>query len=184
MPPVIANTPPVFLTLTSTRRTGWWLWGCALSVVGAGMLFFFDPAQHGFYPRCLFHSATGLHCPGCGVLRGLHRLLHGHPLEAFRMNPLAFTLLPTMAGVCLWRPSRSRFGFCEMSRSTPSACWRRRPEASYYFVVAFTWEESSITSCQSLLLPKSKPRCVQPRIGKGRARPSHALMSSKISSSR
>jgi len=103
MPPVIANTSPVSLTLTSTRRTGWWLWGCALSVVGASMLFFFDPAQHGFYPRCLFYSATGLHCPGCGVLRGLHRLLHGHPLEAFRMNPLAFTLLPTMAGVCLWR---------------------------------------------------------------------------------
>ena len=53
------------------------------------------------YPPCPFRYATGLLCPGCGTLRGLHQLLHGHPLAAFRLNPLMVLSLPPLAWVAL-----------------------------------------------------------------------------------
>ncbi len=42
------------------------------------VLFCFDPERCGFYPICIFHQSTGLLCPGCGSLRAMHQLLHGH----------------------------------------------------------------------------------------------------------
>jgi hypothetical protein len=45
-----------------------------------------DPASPGHYPSCPFRWATGLDCPGCGTLRGLHQLLHGHVGEAANYN--------------------------------------------------------------------------------------------------
>jgi hypothetical protein len=63
---------------------------CALLAVVAGfaVLSLFDPAKHSFYPYCLFHRLTGLNCPGCGGLRALHQLSHGHLTAAFRLNAL------------------------------------------------------------------------------------------------
>lgn len=63
-----------------------------LAVLAAAMavLFFFDPARGGFYPRCMFHTLTGLQCPGCGSLRALHALLHGQVRRAIAFNPLLF----------------------------------------------------------------------------------------------
>src|SRR5258708_7721801 len=63
-------------------------------VAAAGILFFFDPAEHAFYPVCFFHRTTGLLCPGCGSLRALHQLSHGHLVAAFRFNPLLMLCLP------------------------------------------------------------------------------------------
>jgi Protein of unknown function (DUF2752) len=57
-------------------------------------LFWFNPAIAGFYPRCYFHELTGWYCPGCGTTRALHQLLHGNVTAAFRLNPLAISLLP------------------------------------------------------------------------------------------
>ena len=66
-----------------------------LLAVAAGLvLFCFDPRQHHFYPVCFFHQTTGLLCPGCGALRGLHQLLHGHLTTAFRCNPMLVVSLP------------------------------------------------------------------------------------------
>jgi uncharacterized protein DUF2752 len=61
------------------------------------VLFFFPPEEHAFYPRCFFHTLTGLQCPGCGSLRAAHRLLHGEVASAFRFNPLMVTLAPLFA---------------------------------------------------------------------------------------
>ena len=47
-----------------------------------------------FYPFCPFYALTGPHCPGCGTLRGLHQLLHGHVAAAFGYNPLMVVMLP------------------------------------------------------------------------------------------
>ena len=58
------------------------------------ILYFFAPTQYAFYPRCLFHALTGLSCPGCGSLRAIHNLLHGHWADAFHLNPLLIVLLP------------------------------------------------------------------------------------------
>jgi len=63
-------------------------------VASALLLYFFNPTQVGFYPKCMFHAWTGLDCPGCGGLRAAHQLLHGHFAAAFRFNPLLICLLP------------------------------------------------------------------------------------------
>lgn len=58
------------------------------------LLFYFAPDRYSFYPQCLFHSLTGLQCPGCGGLRATHYLLHGEVATAFRLNQLFVVLLP------------------------------------------------------------------------------------------
>jgi uncharacterized membrane protein HdeD (DUF308 family) len=68
--------------------------GCAVALAGACVLFVFDPTVAPFYPRCLFHSLTGLQCPGCGTTRALHHLLHGRVREAFQLNAMLFVLGP------------------------------------------------------------------------------------------
>lgn len=73
----------------------------------AAVLFFFDPAEHGFYPPCPLHSLTGLDCPTCGGLRAAHLLLHGQVRAAFALNPLLFFLFP-VAGLFLIRPALAR----------------------------------------------------------------------------
>jgi len=72
-------------------------WLGLLGLAGAlGLLFFFAPDQYAFYPRCLFHSLTGLQCPGCGGLRAAHCLLHGEFGAAFHLNGLFVSLLPIL----------------------------------------------------------------------------------------
>jgi len=76
-----------------------------LVAAGAGaLLFCFEPGRHGFYPRCLLHQTTGLLCPGCGSLRAMHQLLHGHILEALHLNALFVLAVPP---ACYW-VARSR----------------------------------------------------------------------------
>lgn len=80
--------------------------GLALLVA---ILFFFDPSSYGFYPGCLLHKATGLQCPGCGSLRAMHQLLHGHLSAALHFNALLVLSLPLCGwyvGVCALRRFR------------------------------------------------------------------------------
>jgi len=60
----------------------------------AGILYFLSPYDSGVYAPCPFNALTDLYCPGCGTLRGLHELLHGHIGIAFGLNPLMVLLLP------------------------------------------------------------------------------------------
>jgi hypothetical protein len=60
-----------------------------VTAIGVGaMVFLFNPSTHGFYPVCLFHSLTGLNCPGCGMTRALYALLHGDFRLALKDNAL------------------------------------------------------------------------------------------------
>jgi hypothetical protein len=68
-----------------------------LGGAGIWLLFRFDPAAHGFYPVCFLHQTTGLQCPGCGSLRAMHQLLHGHLAAAWSFNPLLVSTLPLAA---------------------------------------------------------------------------------------
>ncbi len=52
------------------------------------LLYFFEPVKGGIFPPCPFNYLTGLYCPGCGSLRGLHSLLHGNFLKAMDHNIL------------------------------------------------------------------------------------------------
>ncbi|MFJ6214011.1 DUF2752 domain-containing protein [Streptomyces sp. NPDC092296] len=59
-----------------------------------------DPGTPGRYPVCPFHQATGWWCPGCGGLRCVHALTHGHPVQALHDNLLA--VLACTAAALLW----------------------------------------------------------------------------------
>ena len=94
VPPKIA-APPSFAFFTVVVLV--------VAVLGSGaVLFFFDPAKHGFYPICLFHSLTGLNCPGCGATRAAYQLLHGHLLRALHDNALFVLTLAALAVQSAW----------------------------------------------------------------------------------
>ena len=70
------------------------LFGIPLIVIGGGAaLFFLNPNENSFFPKCSLYVATGYTCPGCGSTRALYHLTHGNVLEAFRLNPGLITLL-------------------------------------------------------------------------------------------
>ena len=73
--------------------------------VAAGVLVLaygvFDPASFPF-PRCPFHTLTGLWCAGCGGQRALHALLHADVPGALRYNALFVGALP----LALWAGRR------------------------------------------------------------------------------
>lgn len=60
-----------------------------------------DPSAPGSrFPACPFHATTGLWCPGCGLTRGVHQLLNGHPLAAISYN--VFVPVVVVAVVAAW----------------------------------------------------------------------------------
>ncbi len=67
------------------------------------MLRVYDPATSGMFPPCPVFYLTGWYCPGCGSLRALHQLLHGHLATAFRCNALLITALPFFGWFALRR---------------------------------------------------------------------------------
>ena len=69
----------------------------AAAVAAAVALYRWNPATTGFYPPCLFHEWTGLHCAGCGSLRAFHALLHGDVARALSLNPLVTLSVPVLA---------------------------------------------------------------------------------------
>jgi hypothetical protein len=71
----------------------------AFACVAALVLFFVDPSKVPIYPVCFFHRTTGFNCPGCGSLRAMHALLHGHFLTALHFNAFLVLSLPLFAWV-------------------------------------------------------------------------------------
>ena len=71
-------------------------------VAGLAVICLFDPSSVGFYPRCPFFVLTGLKCPGCGTLRALHCIMHGHFGEAWQLNPALLISVPIIAALFLF----------------------------------------------------------------------------------
>lgn len=80
-----------------TGRAALWTLAAGASAAAATVLYRYDPLQHGFYPKCILFTLTGIYCPGCGALRATHALLHGHLLTALDFNPLFVVVLPFLA---------------------------------------------------------------------------------------
>lgn len=91
----VARLPP------ATRKAAVALLLVAALATGVGLLLAFDPNDvDSPLPQCLFRVLTGLYCPGCGMTRALHALLHADAATAWTMNPmmvLMLALLPAMA---------------------------------------------------------------------------------------
>jgi hypothetical protein len=64
-----------------------------------------DPSTSGAFPQCFFLSLTGYKCPGCGIQRAVHALLHGDVAGAFRYNAFLMVAIPWIA-LCLFAESR------------------------------------------------------------------------------
>ncbi|MCB1008119.1 MAG: DUF2752 domain-containing protein [Acidobacteria bacterium] len=88
----------------------------AALAAAAFLVYEFDPTGVDFFPKCLFYSATGLACPGCGSTRALHALLHLDLGAAFRLNPLPFVLVPAGA---LWLALARTQPSSRLARSLP-----------------------------------------------------------------
>lgn len=93
------------------RRWGGWVAGLAVAAAAAAVLHLHRPQGQFFFPRCTFHAATGLWCPGCGGLRALHELLNGEFRAAARSNALLVVGVPVAAavwwGVRRWAGTRA-----------------------------------------------------------------------------
>jgi hypothetical protein len=68
----------------------------AAALGGCVVLAVADP-QDGGYPLCPFYALTGLHCPGCGSLRALGRLVRLDVAGALALNVLLVVALPYLA---------------------------------------------------------------------------------------
>ena len=73
------------------------LCGLGLALCGCGVLLW----RAGFGIPCLFHLATGLDCPGCGVTRMLAALAAGDLAAAWRANPCLLALSPILAALAV-----------------------------------------------------------------------------------
>lgn len=67
-----------------------------LAVAGI-LLFCVNPMGSRVFPPCPTWAVLGVYCPGCGSLRALHQLLHGHLPAALRLNPLMVLSIPFLA---------------------------------------------------------------------------------------
>lgn len=72
------------------------------ALVVAALVYCFNPATHTFYPVCQFHRLTGLNCPGCGMTRATHALLHGELAAALRQNALLVALVAILLLRGVW----------------------------------------------------------------------------------
>lgn len=78
-----------------SNRCKWFYAAAAIAVVIVGsVLFLFNPAETGVFPRCPFLMLTGYECPGCGSQRAIHALLHGDIIRAWDYNPLMVIAVP------------------------------------------------------------------------------------------
>lgn len=81
-------------------------------LLGAGaILYRVDPASVSWLPKCPLYQITGWHCPGCGITRAAHALLHGDVAGALAKNPLIVGATPILAGYCIWKRRREGRGW-------------------------------------------------------------------------
>ena len=69
-----------------------------------------DPNTTRLFPQCAFKAMTGLDCPGCGMTRGLHALVHGDVLRALSHNILLVVIIAIGAVWFGWNMLARRLG--------------------------------------------------------------------------
>ncbi|MDR0922738.1 MAG: DUF2752 domain-containing protein [Hungatella sp.] len=63
----------------------------------------------GFGLPCLFHSLTGLYCPGCGGTRAVRSLLQGDLRMSFQYHPLVlYAVFALFLELFLWAFAKGR----------------------------------------------------------------------------
>lgn len=67
---------------------------CTLAIVVIVSLYVFDPSEYFWMPKCPTKLIFGIDCPGCGLQRAIHALLHGDIVKAINYNPFLVFALP------------------------------------------------------------------------------------------
>jgi hypothetical protein len=101
-----SNFPPVLSSLWREKGLAWAVFAAA-AAQGALVL-----AGLPGWP-CLFKSATGVPCPGCGLTRAVAALLRGDPYASLRVHAYAplLVLALLLTGLALLLPKGSRLAF-------------------------------------------------------------------------
>ena len=73
----------------------------ALVAVALPLIWWFDPIQSEWMPKCIVKSLTGWQCPGCGITRATHAVLHGRFAEALSYNLFFIFSIPYLLAVGL-----------------------------------------------------------------------------------
>lgn len=107
-PPKLPRAEAVSGSRLNSRIIFWLTVASAVALLA--VVFFFDPATHRFYPLCQFHRVTGWYCPGCGMTRSLHALLHGDFSTAWRDNALLLAGIIVAAARAAWQEWQRRNG--------------------------------------------------------------------------
>ena len=68
--------------------------GCMAALSVVLLYIFVYPHYAVYFPKCMFYTFTGFHCPGCGSQRAFIALLHGDILTAMHNNLLLLFFLP------------------------------------------------------------------------------------------
>lgn len=95
----------------------------AAAAAAAGYIAVISPDVPGHYPTCPFLALTGYYCPGCGSLRAIHALVHGHVAQAFGYNVLAMSMLPVLGYMWLSWLIRSARGQPRTRVTHPAWIW-------------------------------------------------------------
>ena len=87
-------------------RFACWALGTLTLGLALALLYVFDPsAANNYFPKCPSYWLFDVYCPGCGITRALHALLHGNFLQALAYNPLAILAAPLL----IWMAFKPRW---------------------------------------------------------------------------
>ncbi len=117
------------------RRTAWLTAIAASGVVAAGlMLYFIEPNNSPWLPKCIFKLATGLDCPACGTQRAIHSLMHGEWRAAWGYNAFLFLSLPYVVAVMF-----ATFARCKTADKVKRFAMSRTAVNIYLYLTIAWW---------------------------------------------
>ena len=64
-------------------------------------LYYINPIDYIWMPKCPVKMIFGIDCPGCGVQRAVHALLHGRIKEAISYNLFLVVAIPYLIAILL-----------------------------------------------------------------------------------
>ena len=74
------------LTVDRRKSIVWLVLGGGIVLALLAVYFYYNPTSSFWFPKCPVKLLTGYSCPGCGLQRAFHELLHGNFTQALSYN--------------------------------------------------------------------------------------------------